>query len=107
MSDVDETAWCACFVKWCLTQAGITQGLRDARARSWKTFGSQSTAQVGAITVIYRTPFGDSSSGWHVGFYVGGPPDAPALLGGNQNNSVSFSQYYDLKEVHYRWPKHA
>lgn len=107
MSGVDETAWCACFVKWCLTQAGIKQGLRDARARSWRTFGSQSTPKVGAITVIYRTPFGDSSSGWHVGFYVGGPPDAPALLGGNQNNMVCFSQYYDLKEIHYRWPKHA
>lgn len=60
--------------------------------------------RVGAITVIHRTPFGDSSSGWHVGFYVGGPPDAPYLLGGNQGNAVKFSQYYDLDEVHYRWP---
>lgn len=24
MSDVDETAWCACFVKWCLKEAGRT-----------------------------------------------------------------------------------
>jgi len=33
MSDIDETAWCACFVKWCLIQAGKSKG-PGAQARS-------------------------------------------------------------------------
>jgi uncharacterized protein (TIGR02594 family) len=104
MSQVDETAWCACFVQWCLMQAGKHRG-QGAKAESWKKYGSDLNGpRVGAVTVIFRTPFGDSSSGWHVGFYVGGPPDAPVLLGGNQGNSVCFSQYFDLDVVIYRWP---
>jgi uncharacterized protein (TIGR02594 family) len=103
MNEVDETAWCACFVQWCLLEAKKPAG-RGARAESWKTYGIPSAPREGAITVIFRPPFSDSASGWHVGFYVAGPPDAPVLLGGNQGNSVSFSQFYDLTEVHYRWP---
>jgi uncharacterized protein (TIGR02594 family) len=106
MSDVDETAWCACFVKWCLTEAGKSTSAGTASAQTWKHYGTQlSGPEVGAIAVIHRTPFDDSSSGWHVGFYVGGPKDAPVLLGGNQGNKVCFSQYFDLVEYHYRWPK--
>jgi uncharacterized protein (TIGR02594 family) len=104
MSEVDETAWCACFVKWCLTQAGQKTDGFLAQARSWRNYGEETTPKLGAITVIYRTPFQDTSSGWHVGFYVGGPPDAPALLEGNQGNRVGFSQYFDLKDYYYRWP---
>lgn len=103
MDEVDETAWCACFVQWCLKEAGKPSG-RGARAESWKHYGNQCAPREGAITVIFRPPFSDSSSGWHVGFYVGGPPDAPVLLGGNQGNAVGFSQYYDLTAVYYRWP---
>lgn len=104
MSEVDETAWCACFVKWCLNQAGQKTDGFLAQARSWRNYGVETTPKVGAITVIYRTPFQDTSTGWHVGFYVGGAPDAPALLGGNQGNKVGFSQYFDLKDYYYRWP---
>jgi uncharacterized protein (TIGR02594 family) len=107
MNQVDETAWCAGFVKWCLEQAGVaTRGL-SAQANAWRHFGEETTAREGAITVIHRTPFGDSGSGWHVGFYIGGSPDAPALLGGNQDNRVGFSQYFDLKEAYFRWPSVA
>ncbi|HKU42667.1 MAG TPA: hypothetical protein VJR89_31125, partial [Polyangiales bacterium] len=40
MSEVDETAWCACFVNWCLCQAGKKQG-PSAQAKSWLTYGQQ------------------------------------------------------------------
>lgn len=105
MSSVDETAWCACFVKWCLLQANKTTAKRmPATAESWQHFGRETNPCLGAITIIHRTPFQDTSSGWHVGFYIGGPPDAPALLGGNQGNRVGFSQFFDLDTTVYRWP---
>jgi hypothetical protein len=45
---------------------------------------------IGNICVIQREPFNDSSTGSHVGFFIGGDPrdGYVALLGGNQNNSV-------------------
>jgi hypothetical protein len=66
LSQVDETAWCACFVNWCLAQASKTPR-KDARAEYYKSYGTESVV-VGNICVIHREPFNDSSSGWHVGF---------------------------------------
>jgi uncharacterized protein (TIGR02594 family) len=88
LSEVDETAWCACFVNWCLAQAGETPQ-KGAGAQSYATYGKGSTA-TGSICVIKREPFNDSSTGSHVGFYIAGDPREGyvALLGGNQNNSV-------------------
>lgn len=104
MSEVDETAWCACFVGWCLKKAG-KGGIRGARAADWATFGKAlSGPTVGAITVLYRPPFSDSASGWHVGFWIGGAPSAPILLGGNQNNSVCRKQFIAPHRLIYRWP---
>jgi peptidoglycan hydrolase-like protein with peptidoglycan-binding domain len=34
LDSIDETAWCACFVNWCLLKAGKT-GLMSARAKDW------------------------------------------------------------------------
>lgn len=105
MSEVDETAWCACFVGWCLSQAGKTAGLKGARAMDWVSYGKAlSGPVVGAIAVLYRPPFNDSASGWHVGFWIGGAPGAPVLLGGNQNNSVCRKQFIDIHQLTFRWP---
>jgi uncharacterized protein (TIGR02594 family) len=88
MSEVDETAWCACFVNWCLDQAGEKR-LKGATAQKYNEWGREQD-HVGAITVIYREPFNDSSTGYHVGFLIGGNrrEGYVCLLGGNQNNSV-------------------
>jgi uncharacterized protein (TIGR02594 family) len=88
MSQVDETAWCACFVPWCLAEAKKTP-LKGARAEYYKDYGTESVL-IGNIRVIQREPFNDSSSGWHVGFYIAGDPREGyvALLGGNQNSSA-------------------
>lgn len=72
MGEVDETPWCACFVNWCLKEAEKTPR-KGARAESYKNYGTESVLE-GNICVIHREPFSDSSSGWHVGFYIGGDP---------------------------------
>jgi hypothetical protein len=38
MSQVDETAWCACFVNWCLAQAGKTPQ-KGAGAQTYSRYG--------------------------------------------------------------------
>jgi hypothetical protein len=62
----------------------------------------------GNICVIQREPFNDSSSGWHVGFYLGGDrrEGYVALLGGNQNNSVCRKWFMgiDPLKIWQRWP---
>lgn len=106
MSQVDETAWCACFVNWCLAQAGKTPR-KGARAESYKDYGTESVVD-GNICVIHREPFSDSSSGWHVGFFIGGDPREGyvLLLGGNQDNSVCRKWFVgiDPAEIWRRWP---
>jgi uncharacterized protein (TIGR02594 family) len=105
MSEVDETAWCACFVNWCLVQAGEAKG-KNAGAKSWQTYGKGGDAMTGNICVIEREPFGDSGSGWHVGFFLAGDPKAGyvALLGGNQGNRVCRRWFVGLKSSAQRWP---
>lgn len=48
-------------------------------------------------------------SGWHVGFYLGGTPGVPVLLGGNQDNGVVRKPLgnYEAKNIYYRWPTEA
>lgn len=88
MSATDETAWCACFVQWCLIRAG-QRGGPSARAESWRDYGTALEApRDGAVTVIFSPPRAASASGWHVGFWAGGTAEAPRLLGGNQGNAV-------------------
>lgn len=104
----DEVAWCSSFVNWALKQAGI-KGTNSVAANSWLIWGKQTTAQVGAITVLYNPEAiraGFSSSGNHVGFLVQETATHFTLLGGNQSDQVKESTYpkrtWTLKG--YRWP---
>jgi len=45
-----------------------------------------------------------TTSGYHVGFYVGGPAQFPVLLGGNQSNKVCRRQFIGWNVLAYRWP---
>jgi uncharacterized protein (TIGR02594 family) len=107
LNQVDETAWCACFVNWCLKEAG-EDVLKDkaAGAKHWQEYGKGGDSLIGNICVIQRETFSDSSSGWHVGFYIGGDPNAgyAALLGGNQGNSVCRRWYAGFIKTFQRWP---
>lgn len=110
MGDVDETPWCACFVNWCLRQAGYPQG-PSARAIDWLRYGAALSApRLGAITVVYHRPdattTGTTSSGNHVAFWLDGAGTRLTLLGGNQSDSVSEATtrgYWTI--LGYRWPE--
>ena len=109
LSDVDETSWCACFVKWCLQGAGVSTLGMSASAQSWERFGTPLLKpRLGAITVIYKKPSSATarmtSSGYHVSFYAGGPPNNPTLFGGNQDNRVCAKEFPGHKVMAYRWP---
>jgi uncharacterized protein (TIGR02594 family) len=104
----DEVAWCASFVNWCLTQAGL-KGTNSAAAASWASWGSACNARYGAVAVIYNAKAANSSlstSGNHVGFLVEETATHYKLLGGNQGDQVKVSSFpkskWKLKG--YRWP---
>jgi uncharacterized protein (TIGR02594 family) len=113
LASIDETAWCAAFVNWCLKKSGLpgldsdTAGL----AATWLGYGQplDGTPRYGAITVIYNAAAANSSltaSGYHVGFLVdGGIGNSVTLLGGNQGNQVKLSTFtgWELKGM--RWPQ--
>ena len=108
LADVDETAWCACFVNWCLIKSGRAAG-PSAKAKDWLNYGTPLDTPVpGAITVIYKKPkpstTGFSPSGYHVGFYVSGGTGRVTLLGGNQSNMVCQKTFVGHNVQGYRWP---
>jgi uncharacterized protein (TIGR02594 family) len=108
----DEVPWCSSFVNWVMVESGRT-GTNSAAAKSWLRWGTEvEEARVGAITVIRKKSGGTdqatgSSSGFHVGFFVSATDTHVRLLGGNQSDSVKYSNFalskYDIKS--YRWPK--
>lgn len=108
-SDVDETAWCAAFVNWCLTQAGRNPG-PSARARDWLKYGIALDVPVpGAITIIYKKPKARADrrltpSGYHVGFFVRSDGTSVTLLGGNQSDQVRESTFKGYEIKGFRWP---
>jgi uncharacterized protein (TIGR02594 family) len=109
LSDVDETAWCACFVNWCLINSG-KGGYPSARAKDWLKYGrALDTPLPGAITVVYKTPRTSAdrkttASGYHVAFYVSGTNASLTLFGGNQRNQVNEKSFAGWEVRGYRWP---
>lgn len=80
-----------------------------AAAKSWSQYGTPIfQPRVGAITVLRKEASSAdasmTSSGWHVAFYIGGPAQAPTLLGGNQKNMVCRKLFKDYPVIYYRWP---
>lgn len=107
----DETAWCSSFVNWCVTKAGF-KGTNNAGAASWVSWGVPGTARAGTITVLYNASAANSSlstSGNHVGFLIEESDTHYKLLGGNQSNQVTVTNFkkssWRLKA--YRWPADA
>jgi uncharacterized protein (TIGR02594 family) len=107
MGQVDETAWCACFVAWCLRRVGQPTIGMNAGAQGWLNFGlGLEKPQLGAITVAYKkhASAATTSSGYHVAFYLDGPAHAPTLFGGNQGNMVCAKDFHGWTVKGYRWP---
>lgn len=106
----DKTAWCSSFVNWCMEQAG-KKGTNSAWALDWRKWGTElAEPRRGCIVVFSRK--GMTSSGGHVGFYIGEDARKIESYGGNQGNSVNSSKFpkdgvlagFRYKHVGYRWP---
>jgi uncharacterized protein (TIGR02594 family) len=107
----DEVPWCSSFVNWVMVESGRT-GTKSAAAKSWLNWGTEVSPRSGAVTVIKKKVGGadkatGSSSGFHVAFFVSATETHLRLLGGNQSDSVKYSNFqlskYDVKGC--RWPK--
>ena len=110
IGDLDETAWCAAFVNWCLREAKQSTAGMNAGAQTSKRYGScLPEPRLGAVAVIYKKPSRKTASmtrtGWHVGFYLGGHRRTPVLLGGNQRDSVCSKTFFGYTTIEYRWPR--
>jgi uncharacterized protein (TIGR02594 family) len=97
------TAWCAAFVNWCLSQAGVPH-LGYATAKSWLEFGTPVAHPVyGCITIIKPSSSTGSTTG-HVAFFVESQGSKVVLLGGNQGDAVSQVGFKEKNVLGYRWP---
>lgn len=105
LSQTDETAWCACFVNWCLLRAGQRAG-PSAMAEAWLQYGvGMEAPQPGAICIIHNRSLSaaTTATGWHVGFWTASAPGGVRMLGGNQGDRVSESVMPgEIKGL--RWP---
>ena len=91
----DETAWCSCFINWCVEQRGM-KGTNSASAVSWHDWRTQislATAQPGDLVVFSR--HSPTDSGGHVGFLIKTSDDGKQvlILGGNQSDSVCYAWF--------------
>lgn len=98
--DPVHVEWCTAFVNSVLYETGV-EHTHSLMARSYLTWGvSTDTPAPGDIMVFSR---GDSGWQGHVGFYVGSysydDETFWVILGGNQDNSVSYKLY---RENHWR-----
>lgn len=101
----DSVAWCSSFVNWVMKKAGH-RGTNAANARSWLNWGRRLSRPVpGCIVVFWRS----SPRSWkgHVGFYVGTSGSNVKVLGGNQGNAVTISNYPKSRVLGYRWPSNV
>lgn len=96
-----QTAWCAAFVDAVLHSTG-SAGTGQLNARSYLNWGvAVDQPRVGDVVVMWR----ESPNSWkgHVGFYAGTNPDGTIkVLGGNQDDSVSFANYDPNTVLGYR-----
>jgi uncharacterized protein (TIGR02594 family) len=104
----DEVPWCAAFVNWCLSQAGI-DGTGSLMARSFTKYGKglHRTDPIprGAIAIW---PRGKPPSG-HVNLVLYDDGTYVHCIGGNQskegtNGAVTIARYAKGQAVAYRWP---
>jgi uncharacterized protein (TIGR02594 family) len=107
-TDDANDPWCAYFVNWCLSQAGI-DGTKSGMARSFVKYGRglQRNEPIprGAIAIW---PRGKPPSG-HVNLVIYDDGAYVWCIGGNQskagtNGAVTIGKYAKGQAVAYRWP---
>ena len=108
--DPSRTEWCAAYANAVLNEAGIpgSESVSDhpLMARSFLNWGeSVDTPQPGDIVVF---PRGNSAWKGHVGFYVETTANNNwIILGGNQDNSVSYTAFDPNKALGIRRYKYT
>lgn len=106
--DCRKVMWCAVFVNFCLTSAGVP-GTRSAAARSFserpRLFEDlKGVPRPGCIVVLSSKDRGPEAG--HVGFYAGeAPGNKVRILGGNQGDAVSVAAFPKARVIGYFWPR--
>lgn len=102
-ADHDEDAWCSAFAVFCIERSGWVS-TKSTWARSFLDWGTHlANPKKGCIVVLER-----GSNAGHIGFM-----DSEVtidgrrylrLLGGNQSDSVCYSNFPIERVLGYRWP---
>ena len=105
----DSTPWCSAFANYVADTAGEQykfKGTHSAAARSWLDWGVVLATPVkGCIVVIDRKDASNPNAA-HVCFYDSNNGNGTIkCLGGNQSDSVKFSNFPTTKIIGYRAPK--
>lgn len=96
----DETPWCAIFMQWCLMKAKKPFSYM-ANARYFLKYGEHTdNPEMGDIVVLWRDS--KTSASGHTAFFVKQNDTTVWLLGGNQNNKVTISQFNKTQVLDYR-----
>lgn len=92
--------WCATFVNAMLDSNGI-QGTGSASSQSFRNWGTDAGGPVTGSLVVFRYTAGSG----HVGFVHSVNPNGTInVLGGNQSQGVTISQFSTSQVVGYRLP---
>ena len=91
----DETAWCASFLHWSMSQAGMKGA--GARGANWSTWGQPLDGPTYGAIAIFKTG--------HVGLVAGQNGNNLIMLHGNWSNRIDLSNYIKPAEIStYRYP---
>lgn len=105
--DEDDVPWCGLFTAHCISSQLPDEVLPKnvLSARSWASFGIETSPREGAIMVFWR----GKRNGWrgHVGFYAYEDTQTYGILGGNQSNSVSIARISKQRLLGAYWPTTA
>ena len=98
--DPVRTEWCAAFVNAVLEESDIVSN-NDHKypltARAFLQWGTKVTEPKPGDIVVF--PRGNSSWQGHVGFYVGSTDNYWIILGGNQDNTVSYKLFKPKRAI--------
>ena len=99
----DEVSWCSSFVNWVMWKCGMERS-GSAAARSWLGYGKTLPGFKKYAIVVFKR--GNSSWKGHVAFALKDNGDGTIqCLGGNQSDSVCYSNYSKASVIGYRWPQ--
>ena len=99
----DSVPWCAAFVGSMLYRAG-QKGTGLLAARSYLLWGTELKNPIQGCLVIFKR--GNSAWQGHVAFFDRTNTNGTIrVLGGNQDDQVSFANFTTRNVLGYRWPK--